>query len=319
MLAALEKGWQLDKQAVRSLETRPLGTVAEGVRAILEKELLSGVFGIEEPLRRILRRNVEHARAIDALGAVKELDKSDVGIVHVRLLEESYTIAAYLVLDPAKYEEFGWRWKAFPTIHGIRNRIVGLGKPPPDDMMKWVKDNERHLAWFDPKGRLSGDITSEKTREQWEKCSHWLIPASIKDVFEKTGRLDSYRKMGYDMGSQAVHLSPMGDIYMSFEMEHLRYAEFAHESASFSIVKMFSICLDLVNDRNIVRQEHARENLVQTKMLAASNPRRFADLVTRLPSYAAFVQAVMKDPTDTESIIEAVIGKAAASKLELKL
>ncbi|NVM92886.1 hypothetical protein FHT32_006579 [Variovorax sp. SG517] len=317
-LAALKKGWNLEEKAIDELTKRPLGDVAESVCSILKKQLLSGVFGVEQPLRKILSRNVEHARAIDALIGAKDLDKSDVSIVHVRLLEESYTTATYLTLDPAKYDELGWRWQAFPTIHSIRNRVIGLGMPPTDEMNNWIKENEKRLIWFDPKGRLGGDLKSAKTLEQWEKCSNWLVPASIKDIFEKAGRLDSYKKKGYDMGSQSVHFSPMGNIYMSFETEHLTYAQFAQESANYFVVKMFAVCLDLVRDKNEIRKAHALENLVQTYALVSTNPKRFADLVSKQPAYAAFMKAVMADSTDIQGLIEAALGKEATSKLEIK-
>lgn len=317
---ALEAGWGLHRDQVAEFAKRPLGTIASDVKAAIETQLIVGVFGIEQVLRHILKRNEEHARAIDSLVATKELNHSDVPIVHVRLLEESFTTAAFLLADPGRYAEFGWRWKSFPRVHGIRNRVFGLGKPLSDEMTSWIKSNERELAWMDPKGRLTADMTNDKTREQWEKCGNWLAPMTIKDIFEKAGRLESYKRKGYDMGSQSVHLSPMGDIYMSYELpHHISYAEFAMESASHYIIKMLALCQDLVKDPGSVRRSHGRENLLQTYRLLSTNPGRFSELSTKLPSYAAFVEAVVKKPGDTEAIIESVIGKRPASKVDLQL
>lgn len=318
-LEALTAGWGLDKDKIKELEMRPLGMIASDVRTNIVSQLISGVFAIEPILRQILKRNEEHARAIDALVSSKELHGSDVAIAHVRLIEESFTTATYLISDPGRYEEFGWRWGAFPVIHGIRNRIFGLQGSLSDEMISWIKTNEKQLAWMDPKGRLTADMSNEKVKEQWEKCGNWLVPATIKEVFEKAGRLDSYKKKGYDMGSQSVHLSPMGDIYMSYELDHHNYSSFMLESGNYFVIKMFALCLDLVKDPAVLRKAHALENLMQTYSLLSSNPARFSELVKKNPAYVAFVNTIVSNPKDTEAIIEAVIGKRTESKLELKL
>lgn len=318
-LEALRQGWGLDSDRVKELARRPLGVIALDVRTTIEAQLISGVFAIEPIVCQILKRNEEHARAIDALVGTKELQGSDVAIAHVRLIEESFTTAAYVISAPARYKEFGWRWSAFPAIHGIRNRIFGLGGSLSEDMIVWIKANEKELAWMDPKGRLTADMSNDKVRDQWDKCGNWLVPATIKDVFEKAGRLDSYKRKGYDMGSQSVHLSPMGDIYMSYELEHHDYSEYMLESASYFLIKMFALCLDLVKEPAALRKAHALENLLQTYSLISSKPGRFSDLVGKQPAYAAFANTVATDPKNTEAIIEAVIGKPAESKLELKL
>jgi len=318
-LEALSSGWGLDGDKVKEMAKRSLGAIARDVRATIEAQFISGVFAIEPIVRQILKRNEEHARAIDALVSTKELEGSDVAVAHVRLIEESFTTAGYVISDPARYEELGWRWLAFPAIHGIRNCIFGLGKPLSEEMISWIKANEEKLVWMDPKGRLTVDMSNDKVRDQWDKCGNWLVPATIKDVFEKAGRFDSYKRKGYDMGSQSVHLSPMGDIYMSYELKHHDYSEYMLESASYFLIKMFALCLDLVKNPAALRKAHALENLLQTYILVSSKPSRFSDLVKKLPAYEAFVDAVARDPKNTEAIIDAVIGQPAQSKLELKL
>lgn len=317
-LEALHTGWGLDSDKIADLAKRPLGAIASDVRTTIESQMISGVFGIEPIIHQILKRNEEHARAIDALTSSKELQGSDVAITHVRLIEESFTTAAFVISDPSRYDEFGWRWSAFPAIHGIRNRIFGLGKPLSNEMIDWIKSNEKQLIWMDPKGRLTADINNDKVKDQWDKCGNWLVPATIKDIFEKVGRLDSYKRKGYDMGSQSVHLSPMGDIYMAYELDHQDYSEFMLENGSYFIIKMFGLVMDLVREPAALRKAHAMENLVQTYWLLSSNPTRFSDLAGKLPAYAAFANTVATSAKDTEAIIEAAIGKPAESKLELK-
>jgi hypothetical protein len=282
-LEALLAGWGLNNDKVEELARRPLGEIASNVRGNIESQLVSGVFAIEPILRQILKRNEEHVHAIDALIGSKELQGSDVAIAHVRLIEESFTTAAFVISEPSRYEEFGWRWSNFVAIHGIRNRIFGLSKPLTEDMISWIKANEKQLAWIDPKGRLTADISTDKVKAQWEKCGNWLVPTTIKEVFEKTGRLDSYTRKGYDMGSQSVHLSPMGDIYMSYELDHHNYSTFMLESGNHFVIKMFAVVLDLVKNPVALRKVHALENLMQTYCLLSSNPARFSDLVKKEP------------------------------------
>lgn len=318
-LASISAGWGFDQKRVDELTSRSIGEIASDVRATIEAQLLRDVFAIEPILLQTLKRNEEHARAIDALLKEKELNGSDVAISHIRLLEESFTTATFLISQPDRYEEFGWRWSAYPTIHAIRNRLFGLGQQLSEDMISWIKAHEKQLVWMDEKGRLTADMSNPKVRGQWEKCSNWLVPATIKDIFEKAGRLDSYKKKGYDMGSQSVHLSPMGDIYMSYELPHHDYATFMLENGVYFVIKILSLFCDLVKDNTLLRKNHALENILQTYSLLASNPARFGDLVARNPGYAAFVSVVMSTPNDVDALINAVIGKPSQSCLELQL
>lgn len=318
-LASISAGWGFDQKRVDELTSRSIGEIACDVRTTIETQLLKDVFAIEPILLKILKRNEEHARAIDVLVKEKELNGSDVAISHIRLLEESFTTATFLISQPNRYEEFGWRWSAYPAIHGIRNRIFGLGQQLSEDMISWIKSHEKQLMWMDEKGRLTAEMNNEKVKVQWEKCSNWLVPSTIKDIFEKTGRLDSYKKKGYDMGSQSVHFSPMGDIYMSYNLPHHDYPTFMLESGVYFVIKIFSLFLDLVKDNTLLRKCHALENILQTYSLIVSNPARFQKLIASNAGYAAFVNVVVSTPNDIEAIINAVIGKPPQSNLELQL
>lgn len=60
-LDALRTGWALENDKIGELAKRPLGVIASQVRATIEAQLISGVFGIEPIVRQILKRNEEQA------------------------------------------------------------------------------------------------------------------------------------------------------------------------------------------------------------------------------------------------------------------
>lgn len=294
----LREFWSLDHNASIGLVKRPLQEKAEEV----SEQLLKGILDVH-PLQPIIRHALhditDHATAIDVLG------KTKTALLHVRHIEELFTVCKFLISIPERYNEFAWRWTNFKTLHWIRNRILNLKQPLDPNMKEWIKGNlEQMRTYFSKKF----DEDESKCIPQWEKLSNWLQGIPLIEIFDKAGRLGSYKTAAYDWNSQSVHMSPLSNEYMGYELEHQDYGDFAIDSAKTFIHKMCSECLPLVVKQDELRKYYCLQVLLEAYGLLCEKPNYYIYLANKQPRYAAFTNIVLKKPHDLNAIMTAAIG-----------
>lgn len=298
LLECLQEFWKLDHEAGLALARRTLKEKASAVSG----EIAKGIIDIH-PLRPIvthaLNDIVNHSAAVDVLG------KTKAALLHVRHVEELFTVTKYLVYQSERYNEFAWRWNNFKTIHAIRNRILNLKKELDPRMKEWLRGNLANLqAYFHKKF----DEDPSKCIGQWEKASNWLYPISLNEVFEKTGRLDSYKSVAYDWNSHTVHFSPLSDVYIGYELEHHDYGDFAIDSVKTYVHKLCNECLPLVAKQDSLKDLYFRNLLTETYRILCEKPDYYMSLIHKRPKYAEFTDVVLRKPHDYETVFRASTG-----------
>lgn len=294
----LTEFWNLDHGASVGLANRSLKEkAAEVSEQILERVL--DVHPLQPIVRHALHDITDHAAAIDALG------KTRTALLHVRHIEELYTVCKYLISIPDRYNEFAWRWTNFKTLHAIRNRILNLKQPLDSKMKEWIKGNIEQLRTYFSK-KFEED--ESKCTAQWEKLSNWLQGIPLNEIFEKTGRLASYKSVAYDWNSQSVHMSPLSDVYIGYELEHHDYGDFAVSSANTFIHKMCSECLPLVAKQEELRKYYCLQVLLETYGLLCEKPDYYMYLANKRPQHAAFTNLVLKKPHDLNVLMSKALG-----------
>jgi len=281
-----------------SVARRPVAQKASEVR-----EQILGQAIKEHPLypivSYIISDMVDHAEAIDRIGKRRPM------LLHVRHIEEVYTIAKYLMNEKDRHQEFAWRWASFAQLHRIRNRLLTLKQPLDEEMAAFLRANIDHMKAYLHK---KFDLDEAKCREQWARLTNWMMDIPLKEVFEKAGRLDSYVSAAYDWSSQSVHLSPMGDTYMSYKLEHFDFGDFALDSAQTWIHKMCHECEPLVSKPEVLRDYYFRQVMLETLEMLAARPAQYLSLAKKRPQFNALTQLLLQKPFDVELIRNAAIG-----------
>lgn len=308
LLECLHQFWTLEHEPALLLHGRPLKAKANEVALELVKRIID-----IHPLRPIvvfaLRDMEDHAEAVDLLG------KSRTSLPHVRHVEELYTVTKFLVNHAERYNEFAWRWNNFKTLHAIRNRILNLKIELDSTMKAWLHDNIGNLkSYFHKKF----DEDPSKCLGQWEKLSNWLYPISLSEIFEKAGREKSYKAQAYDWNSQSVHFSPLSDVYIEYELEHLDYGGFAIWSVKTHLHKMCSECLPLVADQAGLKDYYFKQLLVEMYGLLCNKPDYFEYLATNRPSYAKFKEEIQVKPHRYDNLFALAVGTLPKDPLLLE-
>jgi hypothetical protein len=298
LLECIQQFWKLDHNAGLAQARRTLKEKASAVSG----EITGGLIDVH-PLRQIvahaLNDIVEHSAAVDALG------KTRAALLHVRHVEELFTVTKYLISQADRYNEFAWRWNNFKTIHAIRNRILNLKRELDPRMQEWLRGNLANLqAYFHKKF----EEDPSKCMGQWEKASNWLYPISLNEVFEKTGRLGSYKSMAYDWNSHTVHFSPLSNVYIGYELEHHDYGDFAIDSVKTCVHKLCSECLPLVAKQDALKDLYFRNLLTEAYGLLCEKPQYYMYLANKSPKYFEFTKAVLQKPHDYETVFRASAG-----------
>lgn len=304
----LNEIWHLDHITALKLAKRPLKDKAEDVTS----EILSSALNVHPLLpiiRYILKDITKHCAAIDVIG------KNRASLLHVRHIEELYTISKFLFSSPDRYDEYAWRWENFQFIHGIRNRILNLNRPLDKVMTDWLEANiERMKTYFHKKFELD----PKKCRKQWENLSNWLYGIQLKEIFKETGRLNSYISESYDWNSQSVHLSPLGDQYFGYVLKHQDYAEFALVSACTQLHKMCHECSAIVVDQERLRKFYLREVLVETYEMITKRPQQYIELANKGRQYEKLTELILQKPFDFNAIMETALGTPLKDPLILQ-
>lgn len=304
----LTEFWHLDQSASIRLANRSLKEKAAEVSEQILMRVLD-VHPLQPIIRHALHDILDHAAAIDALG------KTRTALLHVRHIEELYTVCKYLIAIPDRYNEFAWRWTNFKTLHAIRNRILNLKQPLDPRMKNWIMGNiEQMRTYFSKKF----EEDESKCIAQWEKLSNWLHGIPLNEIFEKTGRLESYKSVAYDWNSQSVHMSPLSDVYIGYELEHHDYGDFAIDSAKTFINKMCSECLPLVAIQDELRKYYCLQVLLETYGLLCEKPDYYIYLANKRPQYAALTNMVLKKPHELNALMSTALGAQPEDPLVLK-
>lgn len=309
LLEFLKEFWALDHDASLSLAKRPLKAKSEEVTAEIRRTAIT-VHPLYPILLHVLQDISDHAAAIDLLG------KNRATLLHVRHIEELYTISKYLLTSSDRYQEFAWRWKNFQTLHVIRNRILNLNQPLDADMTSWLDANlDKMQSYFSPKF----NIDPTKCKEQWERLSNWLYKISLNEVFEKTGQGQSYTSAAYEWNSHAVHLSPLGDVYIGYELKHQDYGDFALDGACTQIHKMCHECIAIVEDQAGLRKYYLRQVLLETYKLLCVNPAHYMSLANKGGQYSVLTELLLQKPFNFNDVMNVSISAPPKDHLLLNL
>jgi len=298
----LKEAWGLDRDDALAMARRPLKEKAAEVRDQILGSAIKGhpLYAI---VVAILNDVVDHSEAIDRLG------KSKVALLNVRHIEEVYTVAKYLFLEKDRHQEFEWRWNNFAVLHAIRNRVLNLKLPVDVSMSDFLKANiDRMKQYLSRKF----DLDESKCLDQWEKLSNWMMNISIKEVFEKAGRRASYVSAAYDWNSQAVHLSPLGDYYLGFNLEHMDFGDFALEAANTWVLKLCHECACLVEDQSKLRDYYFKQVMIETYGMLVAKPARYMELSANGGRYAALTNGILQKPFDVVRIKQSAVGEPPA-------
>lgn len=294
----LKEAWDLDDDTAVQMARRPLKDKAAEVR----EQVLSSAIK-DHPLypiiAYILNDVVDHGEAIDLLGKCK------VSLLHVRHIEEVYTVAKFLFAEKDRHQEFGWRWNNFGALHAIRNRILNLKQPLDEGMVAFLEANiDKMKAYLSKKF----EVDETKCLPQWEKLSNWMMNILLKDVFEKAGRMQSYTSTAYDWNSQAVHLSPLGDQYLGYQLKHIDSGDFALDAANTWIHKLCHECAPMVADQDRLRDYYFQQVMVETYEMLVARPGQYVDMAKKGGQYTALTEEILQKPFRMEHIRNVAIG-----------
>lgn len=305
----LERLFKVEKLDALALARRPLGEKATAIQRVIVRDAIN-VHLLTDIVRYALDDVAEHASAIDKVGDGRA------ALLHVRHIEELYTIIKYLVSKPEKYEEFQWRWQVFPNIHALKNKIMNLKSPLEPVLQAWVDENVNRIAEV-YQVKVTNDCYA--SQKHWEKISNWLHPIYLKEIFEKTDRKESYHSAEYDWNSQAVHFSPLSETYLGFQLEHMTYSEFAIGSTCRYINGFCKVCLPLVANTDALRQYHAKMVLLEMYRMLREKPQQYIDLANRLGVTGNFTEIILNNPSDIGVVINAAIGEPPEDPLVIKV
>jgi hypothetical protein len=167
-------------------------------------------------------------------------------------------------------------------------------------MVEWLNTNIEMLKRLFSK-KFEPDPA--KCLDQWEKLSNWLYRIPLNEIFEKAGRLTSYTSAAYDWNSQAVHLSPLGNRYMGYELRHQDYGDVAVDSANTYLHKMCHECSVVVTDQDGLRKYYLRQVLLETYEMLCNRPAQYLDLANKGRQYAALTELLLKKPFDFPAVM----------------
>lgn len=293
LLEFLVEFWKIDHDEALTLALRPLKAKADEVMAEILRSAIE-VHSLYPIIKYVLQDIVDHSVAIDIIG------KNRATLLHVRHIEELYTVTKYLLATSDRYEEFAWRWNNFQTIHAIRNRILNLKQPLDPLMVEWLNSNIEMLKRLFSK---KFDRDPEKCLDQWEKVANWFYKIPLNEIFKNVGRLTSYTSATYDWNSQSVHLSPLGNQYMGYELRHQDYGDIAIDSAKTYLYKMCHECSLVVTDQDGLRKYYLRQVLLETYEMLCNRPTQYLDLANKGGQYAALTELLLRKPFDFSAVM----------------
>jgi hypothetical protein len=288
-------------------ESLRLGVLADQVRMVINRTMLP-----EHPLKDIVRAAlndvVEHAEAFELLAG------REASVLHARQVEETTAILDFILQDPARYNEFNWRWENFRTIHAIRNRLFNLNKPLHPEMEEWIQQNQSQLQAY---AKFKSDPAKE--RDRWQKYSNWLYPISIREMFEKTNKTNAYLFETYDWASHSTHFSPQGEHFKEFVFDHGSYFKTWHEFTAFQIHSLLRILLPVAIDQSTLRYWHGAYVLATFYKMFRNEPDRAARIIGKSERLQFMVNELVRPDFDFERLLLILLGKQPDDPLVIKL
>lgn len=312
LVETIENLFKTPRAEIRSKSIRSLGDQAREMRVailanIIEVHLLKDIiiFALDEV--------VSHAEAIDTLGANKA------SILHARYIEEISAVVKFIVYDPKRYEELSWRWKSFSVVHVIRNRLLNLKIPIDREMQNWIDQNINRLKQYVNK---RFDTNSQTSIKMWQKYNNWLCPIKLSEIFETTGRNESYLSAEYDLNSHAVHFSPLvNNQYLEMELPHHTAVEAMTGHMPLKHILGFCRdCLAVVSNTKILRTFHAKNMYLDTYKMIEEKPLWFIEVLNENRGYANRLIKFIFSPNRTiEEAIEVVLGPEPKDPLVIRV
>ncbi len=285
-----------------------LGQVAQEMKNEISGNLIN-----VHPLRNIviaaLNSVVDHSNAIDSLRS------NQTALLHVRHIEELFTVTKFLISRSSQYDEFLWRWDNFQKIHGLRNQLLNLKNPMDPTIQQWIDTNVENVASYHNK-KVTNNI--DESKDQWLKISNWLYPINLKDIFKETDRQASYASAEYDWNSQVVHFSPMGSVVANLSLQFHDYHDFAVQSTLRYIVGFCRETLPLVVNVKSQRRFHAKLSLLDIYRVTALHPDYYESLLSKdLPQIKQVIKIVLDPSATIDQLINSLIGEAPKDPLAI--
>lgn len=305
----IEALFGIPRAEIRLRSRRSLGEQAHETKDAIASDIIT-IHLLREIIQFALQDVTSHAEAIDTLQA------NQASLVHVRHIEEIFTVTKFILHDPSRYEEFSWRWKNYSAIHGIRNRLLNIKTALDPAMQSWISQNLPSLKKYVDK---KFEMDSQKCIKSWEKYGNWLHPIALKEVFETTGRKDSYVSTEYDWNSHAVHFSPLANHYYGIELKQHTYAEFAIASVERYLHAFCRECLAVVKNRDKLRDLHARNIYLEIARMLEDKPQWYIDMANRGGRFAQLTEFLLSSDRKREGAVTVALGQEPEDPLLIKV
>lgn len=307
LVETIEMLFGIPPAELRSKVNSPLLPLSQDVMRQIMSDVIS-----DHPLHNIvqfaLSDIVSHCEAIDALMANKA------SLLHVRHIEEIFTVLKYIINSPGRYNEIFWRWNNFAVVDKIRNRILNVKTPIDNSMQKWIESNMFYLKTYIDK-RFTEDCN--QCVKSWDKYNNWLYPISLKVIFDDTGRNNSYSSSEYNWNSHVVHFSPLADEYINYELEYFTYREFAVDSIIRYLNAFCRECLAVVVNREALRRFHAMNVCIDIYRLIDCKPKRYIAMANKGGRFALFTEFLLNGNHTLEAVIDVVLGEEPIDPLSI--
>lgn len=254
----------------------------------------------------------KNAAAIDALNI------NQASLLHVRHIEELVTILQYLISKPDEYDKFSWKWKNFSMTNGIRSILLRNPKTPMEPALQdWINREIGNLKKY-INSKITTDCSNPKSLEVWKKYSNWLYPITLRDIFEKTSRDESYFSGTYDWNSHSVHFSPIADELISLKLKHYAYDEFSTLCTLNSIDILYKECWVIVAHPERIRKAQTLNTFIDTYKQLRSKPEWFLEMIRHSYTYSRIAKYILDSDNTLESAIKLIAGKEKPDPLSIK-
>jgi len=278
----------------------------------IKQELADGILPKDTfPVGPIVARSLEDIR--DHIRAISLLQGERTSLLHVRQVEETSVILRYLIRSQGRWTEFGWRWKNFGYIHGIRNHVLGLGETLDPTHRSWYQENFQHLKeYFDQK--LTNDLDVSVAR--FKSYTSWFYPVTIKQMFEEVGEIDSYLHTGYSWGSHFTHVSPLDEVMTRMSIGGKQFGDLMVEMPIQHVTQLAKDLLSTVINPARLSRLGTAIRLHDIYRLARYEPARFAKLCRTRPAWQHLVRLLAAHEPEIAKVEDVLWKKAYKNSLK---
>ncbi|MGC8808174.1 MAG: hypothetical protein ACP5QB_11675 [Thiomonas sp.] len=132
--------------------------------------------------------------------------------------------------------------------------------------------------------------------------------ASERLEHKKTDTPQSYISAAYDWGSQAVHLSPLGDQYLGYKLKYMDSGDFALSTANTWVHKLCHECAQLVADQDKLRDFYFQQVMAETYEMLVARPSHYMDMAAKGGQFRALTEEILEKPFRVDRVRNAAIG-----------